>query len=194
MSEGIKITDETRLVSGLKTDSKNARRHTEKQIAQIAASIERFGYVNKIAVRQDGTVIGGHATLDAVKRLGWDRIEARVVSGLSEQQYRALGLALNKLPEQSSWDEGILGELLGELREDGEDATGLGFSDKEIRDLIEGPDPLEVKEIETGDVADEFWISIRGPLAHQAQALQRPEEAMKPLAGVSVDIGTISIG
>lgn len=189
---GVKITDELRAVAELKADPKNARRHSEQQIAQIAASIERFGYVNKIAVRPDGTIIGGHATLQALQRLGNEEVEVRVVDGAA--QYRALGLALNRLPENSSWDDGILGDVLGELQDDGEDVGGLGFSEKEIASLIGGDDAIEVKEIETGDVADEFWISIRGPLASQAQALKALEVAMKPFDGVSVDLGTIAVG
>ena len=193
-SSKVKITDETRTVADLKPDPKNARRHSERQIAQIAGSIERFGYVNKVVARPDGTLIGGHATVEAIKRLGWDKIDVRIVAGLSVAQYRALGLALNKLPENSSWDDAILGEVLGGLAEEGEDAIGIGFSEKEINKLLNGPGDIEVHEVETGDVADEFWISIRGPLAAQALALKALEDAMKPLAGVSVEMGTIAIG
>lgn len=55
-------------------------------------------------------------------------------------------------------------------------------------------DPLEVKEIETGEVADEFWISVRGPLAQQAAVLKKLEDALKPFAGVTVEQGTINVG
>lgn len=190
---GPKITDETRKVSELRADPKNARRHSEQQIAQIAGSIERFGYVNKIAVRPDGTIIGGHATLEALKRLGYEDVGVRVVSGLSEAGCKALGIALNRLSENSSWDNAILAELVGELDEAGEDLQGLGFSDNEIKRLQEGDDPIEVKEIATGDVDDEFWISVRGPLKDQAQVFKALEAALKPFAGVSVDEGTIAV-
>lgn len=190
----IKVTDEIRTVTELKVDPKNARRHPEQQIARIASSIERFGYVNKIAIKPDGVIIGGHATLDALKRLGRDKIEVRVVAGLSASQYKALALALNKLPENSSWDDGILAEIVGELDGANEDLASLGFSERELKSLRDGADPLEVKEIETGDVEDEFWISIRGPLAQQADALKAIEAALKPFAGVTVDLGTISLG
>lgn len=192
----LQVTDETRTVAELRADAKNARRHPEQQIARIASSIERFGYVNKIAIRPDNQIIGGHATLEALKRTGYqdaDKVDVRVVAGLTEPQYKALGLALNKLPEGSSWDDAILSEVVGEIDEAGEDLAGLGFSESELDRLKIGDAPIEVKEIETSDVADEFWISVRGPLASQAAALKALEDAMRPIAGVTVDLGTINL-
>jgi ParB-like chromosome segregation protein Spo0J len=190
----LKITDETRKVAELKADPKNARRHSEAQVAQIASSIERFGFINRIVIRPNGTIIGGHATVEAVRRLSHETIDCRVVAGLTDAQYRALGLALNKIPENSRWDDDILGEVLGELQTGGEDVIGLGFSSKELDSLLGETASLEVKEIATGPVDDEFWISVRGPLKDQAGALKALEQAMKPYAGVTVDLGTINIG
>ena len=113
---------------------------------------------------------------------------------MTEAAYKALGLALNRLPENSSWDEDILRDVLSDLADEGEDAIGLGFSANEIAKLLKEPDEIEVKAIETGPVDDEFWISIRGPLAQQANALKALEQAMKPFAGVTVEQGTISVG
>jgi ParB-like chromosome segregation protein Spo0J len=195
------ITDEVRKVSELTADPRNARRHSEAQISQIVASIERFGFVEKIAIRPDGQIIAGHARVEALKRLGPNvatpgpaEVEVRVVAGLSEAAYKALGLALNKIPENSQWDDDILRDILGELQNEGEDAIGLGFSPNELNKLMAEPDDIEVKEIETGPVDDEFWISVRGPLKDQAHALKALQEAMKPYSGVTVEQGTISLG
>lgn len=107
---------------------------------------------------------------------------------------KAFGIALNRIPQNSRWDDDILRGLILELQDDGENALALGFSPGELNKILEEPDDLEVKEIETGLVDDEFWISIRGPLAQQANALRALEAAMKPFAGVSVEQGTINIG
>jgi ParB-like chromosome segregation protein Spo0J len=157
-------------------------------------SIERFGFVNPISIRPTGQLIGGHATLDALKRMGREDVACRVVDGLSERDYKALAIALNKLPENSKWDDDILRGVLLEIQDDGENALSLGFSPGELKKLLEEPDDLEVKEIETGPVDDEFWISVRGPLSQQANALKALEAATKPYAGVSVEQGTINIG
>lgn len=190
----LKITDETRAATALKADPKNARRHSEQQIAQIVTSIETFGYVNKIAIRPDNQIIGGHATLEALKRIGVESIDVRVVAGLTEPQYRKLAIALNKIPENSSWDSAILTEVLGELHDAGDQLDGIGFSEKELDGILGGGDDVvEVREVKTGDVADEFWISIRGPLKDQASALKALQAAMKPFPEVAVDLGTIAI-
>jgi ParB-like chromosome segregation protein Spo0J len=188
------ITDEVRKVSALTADPRNTRRHSEAQISQIVASIERFGFVEKITVTPEGVVIGGHARLEALKRMGRADVECRVIAGLTPSGYKALGLALNRLPENSSWDDDVLRDVLSELDQADEDLSVLGFSDSDLGKLLGEKDALEVKEIETGTVEDEFYISIRGPLADQAKALQALEVAMKPFAAVSVDLGTIAFG
>ncbi len=99
--------------------------------------------------------------------------------------------ACRKIP---AGDEDILRDVLSDLGNEGEDAIGLGFSSAELAKLLKEPDDLEVKEIATGPVDDEFWISLRGPLAQQANALKALQEAMKPFGGVTVEQGTINLG
>lgn len=188
------ITDEVRKIAELTADPRNARRHSEAQISQIVTAIERFGFVDKLSIRPDGQIIGGHARLEALKRMGRTEVECRVVDGLSEAGYKALALVLNKLPENSSWDNDILRDLIQEIQDDGENAQSLGFSPNELKRILEEPDDLAVHEIETGPVDDEFWISVRGPLSQQANALKALEQAMKPFGGVTVEQGTINIG
>jgi len=182
-------------INELIADPKNARLHSEAQIAQIAKSIEQFLYLGTVIVQPTGQIIGGHATVEALKRIypPDKKVDVRVVEGLTKGQYAALALALNKLPEASTWNDGILRELFGELDEDGIDLSALGFSLKEIDKLTSPADDLDVKEIDTSDVHDEFWISVRGPLADQAHALKALQEALKPFKDVTVDQGTIAI-
>src|SRR5258708_2733067 len=181
------ITDEVRKVAELTADPSNARRHSEAQISQIVASIERFGFVDKIIIRPDGQLIGGHARLEALKRMGRTEAECRVVAGLTDAGYKAMGIALNRIPQNSRWDDDILRGVLLEIQADGENPLALGFSPYELGRILDEPDELEVKEIETGPVEDEFWISIRGPLAQQANVLRALQEATKPFAGVTVE-------
>jgi ParB-like chromosome segregation protein Spo0J len=188
------ITDEVRKVADLPVGPDNARKHSEAQISQIVLSIERFGYVDKMIIRPEGQVIGGHARLEALKRMGRDEAECRVVAGLTEAGYKAMGIALNRIPENSRWDDDILRGVLLDIQESGENAQALGFTPGELSRILAEPDELEVKEIETGPVDDEFWISIRGPLVHQAHALRALQDAMKPFNNVTVEQGTINLG
>lgn len=155
MAEVIRTTNERRKVLQLTADPKNARRHSETQISQIVQSIERFGYVAPVILRPNGQLIGGHATVEALKRLEHDEVDVRIVHGLTEAAYQALGVALNKIPENSRWDDGVLREVLASIDGADEDITSLGFSATELTKLLQEPDELEVKEIDTSPVDDE---------------------------------------
>src|SRR4051812_20531466 len=87
------VTNETRAISALAVDPRNARRHSEAQVSQIVQSIERFGFVNPIVIQPSGAIVGGHATVQALKRMGRTEVECRVVAGLTDAAYKALGLA-----------------------------------------------------------------------------------------------------
>jgi ParB-like chromosome segregation protein Spo0J len=184
------VHDDTRSIDALRPDPKNARRHPAHQIDAIATSIKTFGMVAPIIIRPDGTLIGGEATLTACRKLEHRSVACRVVEGLTDRQYRALGLALNRLPEQSQWDDGLLADALRSL--DHDDAAAAGFSDAELLKLAAEPEQIAVEEIDTTVVFDEFWISVRGSLKHQAVMLEALQRAAKDLDGVTVDLGTIS--
>jgi ParB-like chromosome segregation protein Spo0J len=191
---GPSVKNETRPIGAIKKDPKNARKHGRDQIDQIAGSITAFGFVAPLVIRPDGKLIGGEATLDAAKLAGLKDIDCRVVSGLNEAEYAALALALNKLPENSDWDERILADTLRDLiGNGGPDPHRLGFSDKEILGLTGPDDAILVREIETSSVQDEFWISVRGPLASQADALQGLQKVMADIPGIEVELSTINV-
>jgi ParB-like chromosome segregation protein Spo0J len=49
--------------------ARNARTHSDQQIAQIAASMAEFGFVNPILIGDDDVTIAGHGRLMAAQRL-----------------------------------------------------------------------------------------------------------------------------
>ena len=52
---------QSRAVSDLIPYARNARRHSDKQIAKLAASIRLFGFLSPIIIDATGTVVAGHA-------------------------------------------------------------------------------------------------------------------------------------
>lgn len=189
------LQDAVKPVDFFRRDPENARLHPEKQIDLIVKSIRRFGFVSRLICRPDGQLIGGEATWTAAKKAGLTELPCTIVEGLSEAQYRMLALALNKLPENSTWDAERLSEQMRELVDSGEDMRLIGFSEKELEALTIDPEEMDVFEVEpAGPVDDEFWISIRGPLKHQADALQALQAACGELPDVTVELGTIAIG
>lgn len=191
-----KIKVEYRPIAGLVPYARNARTHSDVQVAEIAKSIERFGFVNPVLVAADtGRIIAGHGRVLGARKLGMDRVPCVVLEGLSEAQQSALTLADNKIALNSGWDEELLRQELQSLAVEGEDLADLGFSEDELTDLLneESAGSLAIKEINVDDLEDRFWISVRGPLKHQAKALERLRPLIAELDGVEVELGTIGI-
>jgi len=116
--------------------ARNPRTHTEEQVAQIAASIAEFGFVNPVLVGADGVIIAGHARVMAARKLGLGEVPVIVLDHLSQAQRRALVIADNRLAENAGWDEEMLRVELEALREDDFSLDLLGFEDAEIEALL----------------------------------------------------------
>jgi hypothetical protein len=116
--------------------ARNARTHSDEQVAQIAASINEFGLVNPILAGPDRVIIAGHARLLAARKLGLTEAPVIILDGLNENQRRALALADNKLALNAGWDEEMLRLEIEALRDAEYDLNILGFEDDELRSLL----------------------------------------------------------
>ena len=112
--------------------ARNARSHSEAQIAEIAGSIRAFGFANPILVGEDGDVIAGHGRLAAARLLGMSEVPVIVLSGLSEVERRQLVLADNRIGLNAGWNAEMLGLELKDLSDLGADLSLLGFDKKEL--------------------------------------------------------------
>jgi DNA modification methylase len=119
---------------------RNARTHSEEQVAQVAASIVEFGWTNPILVGADGVIIAGHARVLAARKLGMTEVPVIVLDHLSETQRRALVIADNRLAMNAGWDEEMLRVELESLQVDGFNLDIVGFSDEEIEALLQEPE------------------------------------------------------
>jgi len=126
--------------TSLKPDPRNPRVHIDKQVRQIAQSIESFGFNVPLLIDDKQQVIAGHGRLMAARKMGWDTVPTIKLGHLTESQRMAFLIADNKLTENSSWDERMLGEqlkILSELELDFNLET-IGFEVPEIDLLIDG--------------------------------------------------------
>lgn len=133
--------------SDLKPYAGNARKHSAKQIGQIAKSIKKFGFTNPILVDEHNNVIAGHGRIAAAKQLDMSEVPTACINGLSEADRKAYVIADNRLAELADWDEGVLKleyENILDL-EPGFDLDSIGFSDAEVTKIL---DPLEAVEPE----------------------------------------------
>src|SRR5690606_33657985 len=120
--------------------ARNARTHSEAQLAEIAGSIREFGFTNPVLISEDGTLIAGHGRVLAARLLGMETVPSIVLTGLSESQRRALVLADNRIALNAGWDESLLALELSDLKEAGYDLGIMGFEDGELDRLLSGSD------------------------------------------------------
>src|SRR5687768_513176 len=92
-----KLKVQYRSVGALIPYARNARTHSEAQVAQIAASIREFGFTNPILVDGENGIIAGHGRLIAARKLGMTDVPVIELAGMSEAQKRAYVIADNKL-------------------------------------------------------------------------------------------------
>jgi hypothetical protein len=120
--------------------ARNARTHSDEQIAQVAASIVEFGWTSPILVGANGVIIAGHARLLAARRLKMAEVPVIVLGHLTEAQRRALVLADNKLALNAGWDEEMLRVELQDLDVNGFNLDLIGFSAEELEIILADPE------------------------------------------------------
>lgn len=116
---------------------RNSRTHPAWQIAQIAASMDEFGFTNPILLGSDGVIIAGHGRLAAAQQLGLEEVPVIRLDHLTPAQQRALVIADNKIAENSGWDEALLREELAALQDEAFDLDVLGFDMEELNALLD---------------------------------------------------------
>ena len=121
--------------------AKNSRTHSDAQVAQIAASIQEWGFTTPILIDDQHSVIAGHGRLAAARKLGLTEVPVIVATGWTDAQKRAYVIADNKLALNAGWDNELLALELGELGDLGFDLDLVGFTDDEIAALI----PVEIE-------------------------------------------------
>ena len=135
-------------VANLRPYPRNARTHSQKQIAQIAASIRTFGFNNPVLIDEDGVIIAGHGRVAAAISLGIETVPVIRLDHMSEAQKRAYILADNKLAEKAGWDKEILAiELQNLIQIDLDfDISITGFEMPEIDVLISASEAPPAKD------------------------------------------------
>jgi DNA modification methylase len=127
---------ERRAVASLVPYARNARTHSEEQVAQIAASIREWGWTVPVLVDDQGSLIAGHGRVLAARKLGITDVPVMVATGWSAAQIAAYRLTDNKLALNAGWDDELLRLELGELGLEGFDLGLIGFSDLELKDIL----------------------------------------------------------
>lgn len=150
-------------IAKLIPNARNARTHSDKQVAELAGSIREFGWTNPALVDEAGDIIAGHGRVLAARQLKMAEVPVIVLSHLTDGQKRALRIADNRIAINAGWDEELLKIELQELGADGFDTSGLGFDEKELAALMaetsvgltdpdDSPEPEAVAVSRLGDI------------------------------------------
>jgi DNA modification methylase len=123
--------------------AKNSRTHSDAQIAQIAASIKEFGFVNPVLIDEQDGIIAGHGRVMAARKLGIDEVPCIRLVHLTENQKRAYVIADNKLALNAGWDEEMLKLEIKDLESNDFDISLLGFDAKELENILDEPETTE---------------------------------------------------
>ena len=151
-------------IGGLIPYALNSRTHSDAQVAQIAASIKEFGFLNPIIIDGENGIIAGHGRVLAAQKLGMTELPVVEASHLTDAQRKAYVIADNRLALNAGWDNQILTTELAALQDLDFDLDLLGFDGKELAELLkpevveglidedEVPEPPEAPVTKPGDV------------------------------------------
>ncbi len=157
-------------ITGLAPYARNARTHSEEQIAQIAASIAEFGFTNPILIGGDNVIIAGHGRLRAAQMLELPEVPVIVLDHLSDAQRRALIIADNRIAQNAGWDEDLLRAELATLQDMDFDLELIGFDDEEldrqlsdleapgVGDAVDGEDDVPEPPVDPISRPGDLWI------------------------------------
>lgn len=129
-----------RPIGELHNDPANARKHPDRNIDAIKASLARFGQKKPLVARPVNgklIVVAGNGTLDSAKALGWTHM-AVSVQDMTDAEATAYAIADNRTAELAEWDDDTLAKLLGGLEPDMQAVAG--FDETEIAAITANPD------------------------------------------------------
>lgn len=143
-------------IKSVKPYARNAKKHDDKQVANVAESIKQFGWQQPIVCDADGVIIIGHCRLLAAKKLGLKKVPVKTVDNLSEEQVKKLRALDNKLNE-SEWDFDLLADDIGELDFSGFDIDWGLPENEEEKEIIEDEAPEVDEEHESICKLGDVW-------------------------------------
>jgi ParB-like chromosome segregation protein Spo0J len=127
-----------RKVDDLIPYARNARTHSDEQVAQIAASIKEWGWTTPVLIDESGEIIAGHGRVMAARKLGIEEVPTMTATGWTKAQKRAYVLADNQLPQNAGWDMDLLKVEFMDLDGEGFDLKLMGFDDDFMANIFLG--------------------------------------------------------
>lgn len=143
---------EQRSIASLSNYARNPRKHSERQLVALTASILRFGFTMPVVIDANGEVIAGEARLAAARRVGLTKVPVLVAHHWSPAEVNAYRLIDNRTAEIATWDVNLLAaEILDVMSIDEVSVDVLGWATAEI-DVIFEEAKVNAKAEEAGQL------------------------------------------
>ena len=141
---------------------RNARTHSDAQVAQIAASIREFGFTNPVLIDGDKGIVAGHGRLSAARKLDMKTVPCIRLDGMTETQKRAYIIADNKLALNAGWDDAMLACEFADLVTAGYNVELTGFTAEEFAALITKEVPAGLTDEDATPAPPESPVTVLG--------------------------------
>jgi DNA modification methylase len=154
---------ERRPISDLIPYVRNARTHSEAQVAQIAASMREWGWTNPVLIDPDGQILAGHGRVLAARVLGYKECPVMIAEGWTQAKKRAYILADNRIAENAGWDDDMLRLELEELKLEDFDLALTGFDADELLGILAGEETTTEGDTDEDGAPGAAEISVSRP-------------------------------
>lgn len=156
-------------IEGLKPYEYNSKKHSEKQLKQIMASIEEFGFLSPCLVDENNNIIAGHGRTQAAAMLGMSKVPCVRCEGLTDDQRKAYIIADNRLTELGGWNKELVAAELSLLDSKGFDIDVTGFNIKDVESILYKPElsygaenkrtvnTYNLNLLKRTDITKDFW-------------------------------------
>ncbi len=160
--------------------ARNSRTHSADQVAQLARSMEKFGWTMPVLIDPKGNIIAGHGRVLAAQKLGFKEVPCLVAKGWTAEQRRLYVIADNQLALNANWDPDVLASELADLKEAKADLTLTGLSAKELdKSLKVAANNAKGGVGQIGDLQYRVVVDCKDE-AHQGEMLARLESEGLP--------------
>ncbi len=184
-------------IASLTPDPRNARRHSDRNLAAIVESLKRYGQRKPVVVQRQGMIVrAGNGTMVAAQALGWTHLAALIVD---ENDIDAQGFALadNRTAELAEWDYEELTNIIRDLHTAEVDVGGLGWADFELDPMLKAEwAPPATDESYLGPARSAGAVVSQQQIAPPVQTAQsgRAQDAPPPIVAEAAETITRWIG
>lgn len=174
---------EMRRLAELVPYAANAKKHDARQVANLAESIRRYGFVQPVVVDADGVIVIGHGRVLGAKEAGLEEVPCVCVDNLTPEQVRELRLLDNKLNE-SAWDIDLLADELPGLDLSGFDVE-WGLPDELDESVIEDDYDFDCSVAPRSKLGDVYQLGSHRLMCGNSTSLA---DVQKLVGGAQMDL------